>query len=192
MTRTGGLLADIRRTLHQEIIELDLLHLQWIIDVRDLPSMRQGSDKCHIMKVSGFPRYLHQENIEQGLRLQPFIDPGLQMTDLREIRGLPTKEIPIPETETETDLERDQITEQITLQTDTKVNPDLLIDIPDHRLLEDPGLRYPEPDWKIAGLRHHPVSQAEEPEAITSQEAMGQHREQLVDTTLNLECLRHR
>ena len=213
MTLTGGLQSDFTGTLHQENTEGEVP--RWIIDVRDLPTVKKDSDKCrHIMKVSDwlhpdFARELHQVNIEPGLRLHPTIEPGLQGKDLPEIIDLLTKNIHIETDLQETPGEMDQLTKlikqvtlqtdiegekdqltkllkQMTLQTDIKGNPDIL----DRHLLGNQGLQ--EPEEKIA---HHPAIKSEaeaeaEEEVLTSLEAMDQPREQLEGTTLNWPCLR--
>ena len=213
MTLTGGLQSDFTGTLHQENTEGEVP--RWIIDVRDLPTVKKDSDKCrHIMKVSDwlhpdFARELHQVNIEPGLRLHPTIEPGLQGKDLPEIIDLLTKNIHIETDLQETPGEMDQLTKlikqvtlqtdiegekdqltkllkQMTLQTDIKGNPDIL----DRHLLGNQGLQ--EPEEKIA---HHPAIKSEaeaevEEEVLTSPEAMDQPREQLEGTTLNWPCLR--
>ena len=213
MTLTGGLQSDFTGTLHQENTEGEVP--RWIIDVRDLPTVKKDSDKCrHIMKVSDwlhpdFARELHQVNIEPGLRPHPTIEPGLQGKDLPEIIDLLTKNIHIETDLQETPGEKDQLTSLIkqvtlqtdiegekdqltkllkymTLQTDIKGNPDIL----DRHLLGNQGLQ--EPEEKIA---HHPAIKSEaeaeaEEEVLTSLEAMDQPREQLEGTTLNWPCLR--
>ena len=180
---TVGSLVDITKTPQQENIVLDLL--QWITDARD-PSMKQDSERRHIMKMRGW----RLQELARGLRFhQENIEPGLQEKDLREITDRPTKEIPIPEIGLQGG-EKERIIEQITLQSDMKETPDLLPDTADRHQLEDQGLHYP--GGEIAGLLHHPVRQAEEAETITSHEAMDQPQELWGDTTLNSQCLRLR
>ena len=133
MTLTGGLQSDFTGTLHQENTEGEVP--RWIIDVRDLPTVKKDSDRCrHIMKVSDwlhpdFARELHQVNLEPGLRPHPTIEPGLQGKDLPEIIDLLTKNIHIETDLQETPGETDQLTKlikQVTLQTDIEGEKDQL------------------------------------------------------------------